>query len=142
MKRSAIKRTGFKRSVAERGTGTADSAGKALQTCQGLNTPPRKAIGKIGPRAREWRRVWAFLKPRLEAAGRTNCEFDFMVHDCWGRLDPAHSKKRNKMVGNDIYAVAIACQNIHQILDEQCSHSDMEFNVITAINLHGGLILP
>lgn len=102
----------------------------------------RRRINKLGPRGLEWRQVWQWLKPRLQAAGRTRCEFDFIEHDCWGRLDPCHSKKRREMQGNDIYAVAIGCQNIHAWLDEQCTHEFMEQTVMEAINRHGGMILP
>lgn len=101
-----------------------------------------KPMNKVGPRTREWQSVWRFLKPRLKAAGRTSCEFDFIEHECWGRLDPCHSKKRREMQGDDIYAVAIGCQNIHTYLDEVCKHEFMEKLVLEAINRHGGLILP
>lgn len=97
---------------------------------------------KNGRRTTDWRKVWRFLKPRLEAAGRTGCEFDFIPHDCCGILDPVHSKKRRMMEGNDIYVVSIGCRNVHQILDERMPHEEMERNVIEAINRNGGLILP
>ncbi len=100
----------------------------------------QKRMG-AGPRMREWRRVWAWLKPRLEAAGRTHCEFDHLPHQCSGILTPAHSKKRRKMEGDDIYAVAIACTNAHQILDERLNHEQMEVCVDYAIERAGGLIL-
>jgi hypothetical protein len=91
---------------------------------------------------KEWRRVWAWLKPRLEAAGRTSCEFDHVPHKCSDILTPAHSKKRSKMKGLDIYAVAIACTTAHQILDEVFNHEQMEVAVMYAINRHGGMIVP
>lgn len=102
----------------------------------------RKGLRRVGPRTKAWLTIWRWLKPRLEAAGRTSCEFDWIPHECWGRLDPAHSKKRRLWKGNDIYTVAIACQNVHAILDEQMAHEDMERSVIKAIDQHGGLILP
>jgi hypothetical protein len=46
------------------------------------------------------------------------------------------------MKGNDIYLIAIACINVHRILDEQMSHEEMERAVLRAIDLHGGSILP
>src|ERR1044071_2794977 len=97
---------------------------------------------KVGRRTNDWRRAWRFLKPRLEAAGRTSCEFGFISHECFGRLDPCHSKKRRLMQGDDIYIVAIGCQNVHQILDQEFTHEEMEQAVLKAINDHGGLILP
>lgn len=102
-----------------------------------------KRIG-AGRRMNEWSKVWAFLKPRLEAAGRTACEFDWpeVAHECWGPIDPAHSKKRREMQGDDIYAVAISCREFHKYLDECCTHERMEQLVLEAINRHGGLILP
>lgn len=102
----------------------------------------RKPVNKIGRRTRNWRAAWRFLKPRLEAVGRTGCEFRFIPHECSMILDPAHSKKRGKMKGNDIYAVAIACRWIHDHLDYECSHEEMETLVMRAIELGGGLILP
>lgn len=104
----------------------------------------RRRINKIGPRTLEWQAAWRFLKPRLQAAGRTRCEFDWqeVAHDCFGPLDPVHSKKRREMVGSDIYAVALGCREIHTWLDEQCTHDFMEATVVEAINRHGGLILP
>lgn len=99
-------------------------------------------INKRGRRTKEWESVWRWLKPRLEAASRTRCEFHFIEHVCDGPLDPAHSKKRRKMEGNDIYAVAIACRNVHNFLDYKCTHEEMQAFVEEAINLAGGLILP
>ena len=95
-----------------------------------------------GPRTREWQRVWKWLKPRLEAAGRTHCEFDHLPHVCSGILTPAHSRKRRKMEGDDIYAVAIACTNAHQILDERLDHEAMEVCVLYAIDRAGGMVTP
>lgn len=97
---------------------------------------------KAGARMKAWRAAWRFLKPRLEAAGRTGCEFRHVPHVCGGPLDPAHSKKRREMTGNDIYAVALSCRNFHQRLDEQMTHAEMESAVMAAINRHGGMILP
>lgn len=102
----------------------------------------RARFNRIGRRTKDWRKVWRFLKPELEKRGRTSCEFRFIPHECRGPLDPAHSKKRNKLRGNDIYAVAIACRRVHEILDYQMSHEDMEQAVMKAINNGGGLILP
>ena len=104
----------------------------------------RRRINQLGPRGLEWKAVWRFLKPRLQAAGRTRCEFDWpdVAHECWGPLDPAHSKKRHEMQEGDIYAVAISCREFHNYLDQVCSHSRMEELVLEAINRHGGMILP
>lgn len=46
------------------------------------------------------------------------------------------------MKGNDIYAVAIGCRNVHNFLDLECSHEEMERLVTEAIERNGGLILP
>jgi hypothetical protein len=108
----------------------------------GFGSKRRKPVNKMGPRTREWLSVWRFLKPKLEAAGRTSCEFDFVEHHCWGPLDPVHSKKRRELQGNDIYAVAIGCREVHTYLDEACTHEKMCELVMEAINRHGGLILP
>lgn len=95
--------------------------------------------------------MWAWLKPKLESAGRTGCEFDFLVHDCGGPLDPAHSKKRFKMQDMDIYTVALACRTVHDYLDglyeypplgRRMDHAEMEAAVCRAIDEHGGLVLP
>jgi hypothetical protein len=102
----------------------------------------RRPMNKVGRRTADWRRAWRWLKPRLEAAGRTRCEFDFIPHECSQIIDPAHSKKRRLMNGADIYSVSLACRNVHQILDERMSHEEMEAAVMRAIENHGGLILP
>jgi hypothetical protein len=111
----------------------------------------RRAINRVGRRTNDWRRAWRFLKPRLEARGRTHCEFSFIPHECGGGLTPAHSKKRRLMEGDDIYAVAIACRAVHGILDgvipnpsigRRMNHEDMERAVLFAIERAGGLILP
>lgn len=107
-----------------------------------LTAMPGPRINRVGPRTKAWIAVWRWLKPRLETAHRTECEFDFIPHNCFGPLDPAHSKKRNKMTGNDIYAVAISCRNMHRVLDEVYSHAAMEQAVMFAIERSGGLILP
>ena len=92
-------------------------------------------LNKEGRRTKAWRAAWRRLKPQLEKRGRTRCEFKFIPHVCWGPLDPAHSKKRFKMVGDDISAVAIACRRIHNYLDQKCSHEEMEALVLKAIDL-------
>lgn len=102
----------------------------------------RKPMNKIGRRTKDWRKAWKFLKPELEKRGRTGCEFSFIPHECWGPLDPAHSKKRNLMKGSDIYAVAMACRAVHNFLDYACTHEEMELFVLHAIDLGGGMILP
>lgn len=101
-----------------------------------------RPMNKIGPRTEDWRRAWRWLKPRLEAADRVRCEFGFIPHECGGFLTPAHSKKRRLMKGPEIYHVAIACVNVHRLLDEQMAHEEMESAVMRAIEEHGGLILP
>lgn len=101
-----------------------------------------KQMKKSGRRTNDWLRVWRWLKPRLEAAGRTQCEFYFIKHQCCGILDPCHSKKRRLMSGPDIFAVALGCRNVHRILDEVYTHEQMEAAVMRAIEEHGGLILP
>lgn len=146
MKRSALKRgtSQLKRSAFKR----PEFPARNTEAATGLKIAPepilrqRKPIRTVGRRSKEWRRVWDWLKPRLEKAHRTQCEFDFIPHNCFGPLDPAHSKKRNKMQGDDIYAVAIACRNIHRVLDEVYTHTAMEKAVMYAINRSGGLILP
>lgn len=102
----------------------------------------RKPMNKVGPRTKQWRDVWAWLKPKMEAAGRKRCEFGFIPHDCDRSRTPAHSKKRRMMRGNDIYMVAWACIPVHRILDENMSHAEMEQAVLKAIKLNGGPILP
>lgn len=101
----------------------------------------RKPINKVGPRTKKWRTAWRFLKPELEKRGRTGCEFGFIPHDCGGPLDPAHSKKRGKVKGKDIYAVAMCCRQFHDRM-EVMPHEQMESLVMKAINLAGGLIIP
>jgi len=101
-----------------------------------------RPMNKTGRRTNDWRKAWRFLRPRLEAAGRIRCEFSFIPHKCSRILDPAHSKKRGKMQGNDIYTVAIACRTVHTILDYQMSHEEMEQAVLRAIENHGGMIAP
>jgi hypothetical protein len=102
----------------------------------------QRPMKKVGRRTRDWRSVWRWLKPKLEAAGRTSCEFGFIPHVCWGALDPCHSKKRRLMRGNDIFMVALGCRAIHNFLDLNCTHEQMELFVTEAIGLHGGPILP
>lgn len=102
----------------------------------------RKQGIKPGPRMKAWDRVWRWLKPRLEAAGRVRCEFEFIPHVCSSVLTPAHSKKRRLMIGMDIYTVALACSTVHRILDEVMSHEAMESAVLRAVERNGGLILP
>lgn len=99
-------------------------------------------MNRVGPRTRTWNAAWRFLKPRLEATGRTGCEFSFIPHVCSGPLDPAHSRKRNKIQGDQIYEVAIACRHIHEHMDLRMSHEEMEAAVLQAIENGGGMILP
>lgn len=103
-------------------------------------------MNKVGPRTKKWRKAWRALKPELEKRGRTGCEFGFIPHECWGPLDPCHSKKRGKMqtkyANVDINAVAIGCRAIHNFLDLVCTHEEMELFVMTAIENSGGMIAP
>ena len=92
-------------------------------------------LNKVGRRTKLWRAAWRRLKPELEKRGRTSCEYKFIPHVCFGPLDPAHSKKRRKMVGDDISVVALACRRIHDYLDRECSHEEMEALVLKAIDL-------
>lgn len=106
---------------------------------------PLRGRGRLnanGRRTKDWRKVWRFLKAEFEKRGRTKCEFDWIPHDCWGRLDPCHSKKRRLMEGVDIYVVAMGCAQIHRILDEVYTHAGMELAVLRAIERNGGLVLP
>ena len=45
------------------------------------------------------------------------------------------------MRGNDIYMVALGCRHMHDRLDLQMSHEEMEAAVLKAIHLAGGPIL-
>lgn len=122
-------------------------AKKSLKRGGKLNRKPmkrsRRPVNKIGRRTRDWRKAWRFLKPEFEKRGRTGCEFGFIPHECRGPIDPCHSKKRNKMQGDDIYRVALGCRwVIHEFLDLVCTHEQMELFVNEAIERAGGLILP
>lgn len=114
-------------------------------------TRSRRPMNKIGRRTQDWKDVWRFLKPRLRAANRVGCEFEFMVHECNGPLDPCHSRKRNQMSGNAIYEIALGCRRVHEYLDgvnaypplgRRLTHTEMERAVKKAIRNNGGLILP
>lgn len=106
----------------------------------------QKPMNKVGPRTKKWRKAWARLKPELEKRGRTRCEFGFIPHECWGPLDPCHSKKRGKMntkhTNLDINTIALGCRAVHDFLDLVCTHSEMELFVTTAITNAGGMIVP
>jgi hypothetical protein len=101
-----------------------------------------RPMKKVGRRTQDWRKAWRFLKAEFEKRGRTGCEFGFIPHECWGPIDPCHSKKRRMMRGDDIYMVALGCRMIHNFLDYQCTHEQMGLFVLHAIDLAGGLIIP
>lgn len=138
MKRSPIKRTAFPKPDYPTLLALQIEKRKAGEEKPRTGQPRLKA----GRRMKDWARVWAWLKPRLEAAGRTRCEFDHVPHVCSNILTPAHSKKRREMEGNEIYEVALACTNVHKLLDEKMSHEAMYVSVNYAIERAGGLILP
>jgi hypothetical protein len=98
---------------------------------------------KAGKKTRAWDAVRAWLKPRFEKRGITQCEFGFILHDCWkdNGLSFAHSHKRTDP-HFQMYAVALACPPAHQILDEVFSHDQMAIAVHRAIEAHGGMIKP
>jgi len=135
MKRSQMRRTAFRIKV---------NADKNSRPMLSRKAPLRGGcrLKANGRRTNDWRKAWRFLKPELEARRRIRCEFPFIDHECCAILDPAHSKKRREMQGNDIYVVAIACRNAHSVLDYEMTHSEMEQAVLRAINANGGLILP
>lgn len=139
MKRTWIKRgKGFK--AAKTSLGLRARSKAALRAGGYLKaTAPLK---KNGRRTNEWRKAWRIIKTELERRGRTRCEFSFIPHECFGRLDPCHSKKRRLMQGDDIYTVALGCAQAHRILDEVFTHAEMETAVLRAIQASGGLILP
>lgn len=101
---------------------------------------------------KNWKQVWAWLKPRLDKAGRNKCEFVGIVeHVCKGPLDPVHSKKRRKCSELDLYSVAIGCRAVHDLvegikvykpLNRRVRQREMESFVMQAIQRAGGLILP
>jgi hypothetical protein len=104
----------------------------------------RNGINRVGPRTKTWQQVSAWLRPRLDRAGRVGCELrKVLPHgECWGPIDLAHSKKRAKMQGDDIYLVIRACRKSHDILDLKLTHEQMEKVVLAAIRKAGGPILP
>src|SRR5688572_14062426 len=75
----------------------------------------KRPMKKVGRRTKSWRYAWRFLKPELEKRGRVTCEFGFIPHECGGFLTPAHSKKRRMMKGDDVFAIGLACVNVHRI---------------------------
>ena len=91
-------------------------------------------MNKVGPRTKAWISAWKVLKREFERQDVTRCEFDFIPHECDGTVTPAHSKKRRKMEGVDIFCVALACIPAHRILDEKMSHEEMEEAVLKAIH--------
>jgi|SRR6185369_16343103 len=104
----------------------------------------RSWIGrKPGRKTREWSSVRVWLKRAFEKRGITTCEFGFIHHDCWrdNGLSFAHSHKRNDP-HFQMYAVALACPPIHQVLDEVFTHDQMAQAVYRAIEGHGGIIKP
>lgn len=104
----------------------------------------RNGINRNGRRTETWQSAWRWLKPRLERAGRTSCEFRTVLPhgECYGPLDPVHAHKRREATGEKLYYVAIGCRKIHDRLDLKMSHAEMEKAVMIAIRLAGGLILP
>jgi len=93
----------------------------------------RVPLRRIGKRGREWQAVWRRVKPELEHAGVTRCEFGFegCTHGLF--LTPAHSLKRRNCVTEELLAeVAIACQSCHEKL-ELMLESEMAKHVLAAI---------
>lgn len=79
----------------------------------------RSPLRKAGKKTKEWQAVWRHeVKPMLERAGITRCEFGY--EGCWGGngLTPAHSlKRRNITTPDQLKEVALACIVCHQLLD-------------------------
>jgi hypothetical protein len=71
----------------------------------------------IGPKTQAWEKAKRELKPAFEAAGITQCEFGFK--GCWRNngLSFAHCDKRRFLKGDQLYEVALACINCHDILE-------------------------
>lgn len=91
----------------------------------------------------EWEKTRAKLKVEFEQRGIIHCEFSFIKHECTDfALSFAHCKKRRLLQEGDMYHVALACHIAHQILDEKLSHVEMHRAVHTAIDNHGGVIVP
>jgi hypothetical protein len=102
----------------------------------------RNGLG-AGRRMKTWQQVSAWLRPRLDRAGRVGCELrSVLPHgECWGPIDLAHSKKRYKMEGDDVYEVIRICRKSHEMI-ERLPHSEMERIVKKAIRKAGGIIKP
>lgn len=78
----------------------------------------KTALRRVGRKGAEWQAAWRELKPKLERAGVTRCEFRY--EGCWNRngLTPAHSlKRRNITTPEQLREVAIACFICHAKLE-------------------------
>jgi hypothetical protein len=75
---------------------------------------------KGGRKTLAWEAARALLKIRFRRAGIESCEATF-PHDCWqtSGLSFAHSKRRNDIVGDEIYEVALLCPDAHRIADDR-----------------------
>jgi hypothetical protein len=104
----------------------------------------RNGLNVSGRRTKTWASVRAWLIPRLDKAGRVGCELrSVLPHgDCWGPIDLAHSKRRRKMEGDDIYLCIRVCRKAHEMLDLKHTHEETERIVMKVIKQKGGPILP
>jgi len=99
----------------------------------------RRRINPIGPRTRKWRKIRdEVVNPELAARGISHCEFaGYLPGKCWGRLERAHSMKRNKLKSDEDWAeAALSCSKHHKYMDEvlcAVSHEEMLQAVKAAI---------
>lgn len=78
-----------------------------------------KPIKKSGKRTKQWTSVRALLKKEFFSKGITTCQLRY--EGCWidNGLGFAHSKRRNKIVGDEISECILACNFCHEILDRK-----------------------
>lgn len=93
-----------------------------------------QGLKRAGKKTLAWEAARRLLKIRFLASGITTCEAMF-PHQCsrdWA-LSFAHSKKRNDIVGDEIYEVALLCPEAHRIADAG-SKEHMHETILAIIN--------
>jgi hypothetical protein len=76
-----------------------------------------KRLKAKGKKVEAWEEALAELKVRFEQAGITTCEVRY--EGCWrnNALSFAHSKKRRKVEGGELYECILACVPCHNRLE-------------------------
>jgi hypothetical protein len=94
-----------------------DLSGTLTREVYDLDSKPRKAMKKRGPKVRSWEEERAKLKRRFLAVGIITCELRYAGCAFDDFLGFAHAEKRRNLSREDLSVVILACNFCHDTIE-------------------------